>query len=173
MQGTDHKPQNTHPTTLENEHVLHPEQIAGANKAGVEAVLGFAGSQFAAFERLSALNFNAARCFEEGLGRTKALLSAKDAQEYLNLNTAASQPALEKAIAYSRSVYEVAAQAQGELVKFLEARAAEFNRTSSASRQGFEECPGRFRRRRSGSQVRHRRSQHRLRQLQQGREAGH
>lgn len=106
-----------------------PEQIASANKAGVEAVLGLAGYQFAAFERLSALNFNTAKAaFEEGLGRTKALLAAKDAQEYLNLNTAASQPALEKAIAYSRSVYEVAAQTQAELVKFLEARAAEFNK---------------------------------------------
>lgn len=107
-----------------------PEQIASANKAGVEAMLGLAGSQFAAFERLSALNFNATKAaFEEGLGRTKALLGAKDPQEYLNLNTAASQPALEKAIAYSRSVYEVAAQTQGELVKFLEARAAEFNKS--------------------------------------------
>ncbi|HUL93016.1 MAG TPA: phasin family protein [Burkholderiales bacterium] len=106
-----------------------PEQIASANKAGVEAVLGLAGSQFAALERLSALNLNAAKAaFEEGLGRTKALLSAKDPQEYLNLNTAASQPSLEKAIAYSRSVYEVAAQTQGELVKFVEARAAEFNK---------------------------------------------
>src|SRR5262249_37739523 len=44
------------------------------------------------------------------------------------LNTAASQPALERAIAYSRSVYEVAAQSQSELVKFLEARAAEYNK---------------------------------------------
>lgn len=108
---------------------LTPEQIASANKAGVEAVLGLAGSQFAAFERLSALNFNAAKAaFEEGMGRTKALLNAKDPQEYLSLNAAASQPSVEKAIAYSRSVYEVTAQTQGEIAKFLEARAAEFSK---------------------------------------------
>ena len=106
-----------------------PEQIASANKAGVEAILGLASTQFAAIERLSALNVNAAKtAFEEGLGRAKALLNAKDAQEIFSLNAAASQPALEKAIAYSRSVYEVAAQAQGEMAKFVEARVAEFNR---------------------------------------------
>jgi hypothetical protein len=35
---------------------------------------------------------------------------------------------MEKAIAYSRSLYEVAAQTNGELAKFLEAQAAEFNK---------------------------------------------
>jgi phasin family protein len=106
-----------------------PEQIASANKAGIETLLGLAGSQFASFERLSVLNFNAAKsAFEDGLGRAKALVNAKDAQEYFTLNAAASQPALEKTIAYSRSVYEVATQSQSEMVKFLEARAAEFNK---------------------------------------------
>ena len=108
---------------------LTPEQIVGANKAGVEATLGLATTQFAAFERLSALNFNAAKAaFEEGLVRAKSLLGAKDAQEYFSLNAAAAQPNLEKAVAYSRSVYEVAAEAQSELAKVLEARAAEFSK---------------------------------------------
>jgi phasin family protein len=105
-----------------------PEQIAATNKAGVEAILGFANSQFAAFERLSALNFNATKAaFEEGIGHAKALLHAKDIQEFVNLNAAATQPTMEKAIAYSRSVYEVASQTQGELAKYVEAQAAEFN----------------------------------------------
>ena len=108
---------------------LTPEQIASANKAGVEAALGLASAQFAAIERLSALNFSAAKsAFEDGLGRAKALLNAKDPQEIFSLNAAASQPTLEKAIAYSRSVYEVAAQTQGEMAKFVEARVAEFNK---------------------------------------------
>jgi phasin family protein len=108
---------------------ITPEQVTSANKAGVEAVLALATSQFAAFERLSTLNFNAAKAaFEEGLGRAKSLLDAKDPQEYFNANSTASQPALEKLIAYSRSVYEVAAQTQGEVAKFLEARTEEFNK---------------------------------------------
>lgn len=108
---------------------ITPEQFASTNKAGVEAILGLASTQFAALERLSALNFSAAKtAFEEGMGRAKALLNAKDAQEIFSLNAAASQPALEKAIAYSRSVYEVAAQTQGEMAKFVEARVAELNK---------------------------------------------
>lgn len=106
-----------------------PEQIAATNKAGIQAILGLAHTQFTAFERLSALYFNAAKtAFEEGIGHTKALLNAKDPQEYLSLNAAAAQPTMEKAIAYSRSVYEVAAQTNGELAKYLEAQAAEFNK---------------------------------------------
>jgi phasin family protein len=109
---------------------LTPEQVTSANKSGIEAILALASSQFAAFERLSALNVNVAKAaFEEGLGRAKSLLDAKDPQEYFNLNSTASQPALEKLIAYSRSVYEVAAQTQGEVAKFMEARADEFNKS--------------------------------------------
>jgi len=106
-----------------------PEQLATTNKAGIQAILGLAHTQFAAFERLSALYFSASKAaFEEGVGHAKALLNAKDPQEYLNLNAAAAQPTMEKAIAYSRSVYEVATQTNGELAKFLEAQAAEFNK---------------------------------------------
>jgi phasin family protein len=106
-----------------------PEQIAATNKAGVETVHGLANSQLAAFERLSALNFNVTKsAFEESVGHAKSLLGAKDIQEFVNLNTAVAQPTLEKAIAYSRSVYEIASQTQGEFAKLVEAQAAEFNK---------------------------------------------
>jgi phasin family protein len=107
---------------------ITPEQIAASNKAGVEAIMGLANSQFAAFERWSALSLNATKAaFEDGVNHAKALLGAKDVQEFINLNTAAAQPALEKAIAYSRSVYELAAQSQAQLTKAIEAQAAELN----------------------------------------------
>lgn len=108
---------------------LTPEQIAASNKAGVEAMIGLANSQFATLERLSALNFNATKAaFEEGVGHAKALLNAKDVQEFVNLNTAATQPTIEKAIAYSRNVYEVASQSKVEAAKFIEEQAAEFSK---------------------------------------------
>ena len=111
-----------------------PEQIASTNKAGIEAVLGLAHTQFAAFERLSALYFNATKAaFEEGVGHAKALLNAKDPQEYLNLNAAATQPTMEKAIAYSRSLYEVAAEAQSEFSRLAEERMASFQQVISES----------------------------------------
>lgn len=109
-----------------------PDQISTASKAGVEMWLGIANTQFAAMERLSALNISAAKAaFEAGMGQTRALLGAKDPQELANLNAAAAQPSLENAIAYSRSVYELATQTQGEMNKIIESQASEFSRNMS------------------------------------------
>ena len=78
-----------------------PEQFAAANKASVDALFTIAHAQFAAFERLSALNFNTTKAaFEDSVNQAKALLSVKDPQEFVNLTVASAQPALEKAIAY-------------------------------------------------------------------------
>jgi phasin family protein len=108
---------------------ITPEQMTASGKAGVEALLGLAKAQFAALERLSAINLDAARsAMEESAGYTRALLSAKDAQEVVTVNAAASQPALEKMLAYSRNVYEASAQAQGEFTRVFEAQTAEMSR---------------------------------------------
>ena len=107
-----------------------PEQVVATNKAGVEALIGLAHSQFAAFERVSALTFNATKSvFEDSVAHTKALMGAKDVQELVKLNTAATQPSIEKVIAYSRSVYDVTTQTQGELTKLVESQASEFNKS--------------------------------------------
>ncbi len=111
-----------------------PEQIAAANKAGVEAMIGFCSTQFSAIERLSALQFNAAKAaFEDSVSHVKSLAGAKDVQEFISLSTAAAQPSLEKAVAFSRSVYEVAAQSQGEVSKFFEAQTAEANKALAST----------------------------------------
>lgn len=105
-----------------------PEQIQTANKANVEAVLSLAATQFAALEKLANLNANAIRAaFEDSLANTRALLGAKDVQEFVNLQSTLAQPAIEKAIAYSKSAYEVATEANGELSKMAEKRIAEWN----------------------------------------------
>ncbi|MCL4799671.1 MAG: TIGR01841 family phasin [Burkholderiales bacterium] len=107
-----------------------PEQIAAANKSSVEAVLGIAQSNFAAIEKISALNFNATKtAFEDGLAHAKALMSVKDAQEFVNVNAAAAQPAMEKMIAWQRSLYEVASQSQAEMTRYFETQAQEANKS--------------------------------------------
>ena len=107
-----------------------PEQVVASNKAGVEALIGLAHTQFAAFERLSALTFNSTKsAFEDSVAHTKALLAVKDVQDLVNLNAAVAQPAIEKAIAYSRNVYDVATQSQGEVTKLVEGQAGEFNKS--------------------------------------------
>jgi phasin family protein len=107
-----------------------PEQIAANGKLGVETMLSLANANFAAYEKLAALNFNVTKsAFEDSMNHAKALLNAKDVQEYVNLNVAAAQPNLEKAIAFSRSVYELATQSQAEATKLFEGQAGEYNKT--------------------------------------------
>jgi phasin family protein len=106
-----------------------PDQITALNKSGVESMLNLAHANFAAFEKLSALQFNATKtAFEDAMNHAKALMNVKDVQELVNLNVAAAQPSLEKAITYSRSVYEVASGTQAEMTRFLESQAGEYNR---------------------------------------------
>ncbi len=105
-----------------------PEQIQAAQKANVEALLAVASFQFGAMEKLANLNANAVKAaFEDSVTNTRALMGAKDAQEFTSLQGTLAQPTLEKAIAWSKSVYEVATSANSELSKLAEQRTAEWN----------------------------------------------
>jgi phasin family protein len=107
-----------------------PDQITTYGKAGVETLFTLARSNFAAYEKLAALNFNATKeGFEDALNHARALLNARDVQAYVNLNVAAAQPRLEKLITYSRSVYELSASHQAEFTRLVEGQAAEINKT--------------------------------------------
>ena len=98
-----------------------PEQIQAANKANVETFLAVANAQFAAMEKIATLNTTAVRtAFEESIANTRALLGAKDVQEFVGMQNTFAQPAIEKAIAYSKSVYEVATQTSTEFTKATE-----------------------------------------------------
>jgi len=107
---------------------LTSEQIQATNKANVETLLAIANAQFAAFEKLANINASAVKnAFEDSIANTRALLGAKDVQQFVTLQNAFAQPAIEKAIAYSKSVYEVATEANSEFSKVTERRVAEWN----------------------------------------------
>jgi phasin family protein len=106
-----------------------PEQIAAANKASVETALTFANTAFASAERLAALNLNTARnILEDVVANAKTVLGAKDIQDLVSLQSSLAQPAVEKAIAYSRSIYEIASQTQEEMTKLIEGQFVELNK---------------------------------------------
>jgi phasin family protein len=120
-----------------------PEQLTSANKANVETLLTIANTAFASAERLAALNLNTARVvLEDVMGNAKSLLAAKDAQELMSLQGMLAQPALEKAIAYSRSVYEIATQTQEEVNKVFETQYSELNKNlGSALEKAAKNAP--------------------------------
>ena len=106
-----------------------PEQFAAANKASVEAMLSLANTALASAERIAALNLNTARSLlEDSVANTKAILGAKDVQEALSIQSSLAQPNVEKAVAYSRSVYEISAQNQEEVSKMLESQFGDFQK---------------------------------------------
>jgi phasin family protein len=110
-----------------------PEQFAAANKASVDAMLTLANTALASAERIAALNLNTARSMlEDGVANAKAMLGAKDAQEFFSVQASLAQPSLEKAVAYTRSVYEISAQSKEEISKLLEAQFADFQKQSLA-----------------------------------------
>ncbi len=106
-----------------------PEQFASANKASVDAMLSLANTALASAERIAALNLNTARSLlEDGVANTKAILGAKDVQEAISVQAAQAQPAVEKAVAYTRSVYEISAQSKEEVSKLLEGQFGDFQK---------------------------------------------
>ncbi len=109
------------------------EQLSASNKANVETLLTLANTAFASAERLAALNLNTARALlEDSVANAKTLLGAKDVQELVSLQSSLAQPSIEKAVAYSRSVYEISAQTQEEFSKVFEGQFAEVNKNVAA-----------------------------------------
>ena len=105
-----------------------PEQFQAANKANIDATLTLVASQFAAFEKFANLNATAFKtAFEDAMANARALAGAKDVQEFVSLQSSFAQPAIEKAIAYSKNVYEVTTQTNAEVSKLTEKRVADWN----------------------------------------------
>jgi phasin family protein len=106
--------------------MLTAEQMIAAQKANIETLFGLTTKAFEGVEKLIELNIQAAKtAMTEAAQTTKAALSAKDPQELIALQTSLLQPAAEKAAAYGRYVYEIAASTGAEVSRVAEAQAAE------------------------------------------------
>ena len=106
--------------------MLTAEQIVVAHKANVETLFGLTGLAFEGVEKLVELNIQVAKsAMAEAAQTTQAALSVKDAQELMALQAGLLQPAAEKAAAYSRHVYEIAASTGAEVNRVAEATAAD------------------------------------------------
>jgi len=109
---------------------INTEQFTAANKATVDSLLSVANTALASAERIAALNLNTARAaLEDTVSGVKSVMDAKDPKAALAAQTALAQPAVDKAVAYSRSVYEISAQTQQELAKMVEAQFGDFKKS--------------------------------------------
>ena len=113
--------------------MLTAEQVITAHKANVETLFGLTNKAFEGVEKLVELNLQVAKAaMSEVADSTRAALSVKDAQELLALQASMLQPAAEKAAAYSRHLYDIAAATNAEVTKVAEAQIAEAQKKFAA-----------------------------------------
>ncbi len=106
--------------------MLTAEQIVAAQKANIETLFGLTNKAFEGVEKLVELNMQVAKAsLSEVAEGVNAALSVKDAQELIALQASLLQPAAEKAAAYSRHVYDIAASTNADIGKLVEAQSAD------------------------------------------------
>lgn len=109
--------------------VKTPAQISEANKAAVDTAMKLAQISMENAERLVRLQLDAAKgMLEDNLKSARALAEAKDPQQLAALRAKALESGVEQMTAYSRGIYDLAAQTQAEFGKIMEGRIAAFNR---------------------------------------------
>ncbi|MBK9446730.1 MAG: phasin family protein [Betaproteobacteria bacterium] len=119
------------------------DQFAAANKAAIDSLMTFANTSLATAERLAALNLNTARAFiADSAANSGALLAVKDVQGFIALQTTLAKPSIEKAVAYSRSVYEILNESSNGLTQVVEGQTAEIKKNFSAAiEQSLKNAP--------------------------------
>lgn len=119
------------------------DKFAALNKANTETALSFASITLDTAARLLDLQLSAAKSMVADSAKNAKILSqVKDAQGLMALQSELVQPGVEKAVEYSRSVYEIAAQSQAKLGQILEQRAGEFNQeVIAAMEQAVKTAP--------------------------------
>jgi len=116
---------------------LTPDQIAAANKANLETLFGLTNKAFEGVEKLVELNLQVAKAtLAESAENVKAAMAVKDAQELLALQASLLQPSAEKAVAYSRHLYDIASGTAAEVTKTAEAQMAELQKSLGAAVDG-------------------------------------
>jgi len=101
------------------------EQIVAAQKNNLETLFELTHKAFEGVEKLVELNLQVAKAsLTEMHGTAAATLAVKDAQELMALQAGLLQPAAEKAAAYGRHLYDIAAGTNAEVTKIAEAQVA-------------------------------------------------
>jgi phasin family protein len=114
-----------HPETSGDSTMLTAEQIVAAQKANLETLFDLTNKAFEGVEKLVELNLQVAKAsLTEVQSTATASLGVKDAQELLALQANLLQPAAEKAAAYGRHLYDIAASTNAEVTKVAEAQVA-------------------------------------------------
>jgi phasin family protein len=119
------------------------DQFTAANEAAINQFNYFAQLSLANVEKFTALGLGVAReSLEQSAAHAQSIAGAKDVHEVIALNSAVIEPVMKRAYAVSRTVYETAAETNGEVKAVFEQQAAEFNRAAVAAlEEAFKYAP--------------------------------
>jgi len=106
--------------------MITADQIVAQNKANLDTFLDLSAKAFAGVEKLVELNLAAVRAtMAESAEHAKTLLTIKDPQELVSMQTALVQPSADKALSYGRQVYDITTAASAEVTKVAEGQFAD------------------------------------------------
>ena len=106
-----------------------PEQLMAINKANLEAAMKFAGVALHGAERLLELQVKATKsAIADSVETAKAIAAVKDVQQFATLKDTLTQPTIERATAYAKSLYDVTTATQAEFGRLIEEQVAEYNK---------------------------------------------
>ncbi len=106
--------------------MLTVEQVVASHKANIETLFGLTNKAFEGVEKIVELNLTASKAaLSEVAEHTQSVLSVKDAQELMALQSNLMQPLAEKTAAYSRHLYDIATATSAEFTKAAEGQAAD------------------------------------------------
>jgi phasin family protein len=107
-----------------------PQEITEFGEAALTSAAKISKVSLDSAEKLFALQLEFAKAtLADATHFAKAIAQAKDPQDLMAFRGKSTESALEKLVGYSRQVYEVASDAQGEIAKLAEERMAHFNQT--------------------------------------------
>lgn len=107
-----------------------PKEVLESQKVALESLMTFQTSVFSGFEKLVDLNLKVMKAsIEESSQKAQDAMGVKDVQEVVAMSSSMVQPSAEKAMAYSRHVYDIVTGVQAELSKLAEGKLAETQKT--------------------------------------------
>lgn len=119
------------------------DAFTAANEAAIDQFTQIAKLSLENAERFAQLGLGAAReTLEQAAAHAQSLAGARDVHEVIALNSAALEPVMKRAYAYSRTAYETASETNAEVKKAFEKQAAELNRAATAAlEEAFKYAP--------------------------------
>lgn len=106
--------------------MLTADQVLDQQKNLQASWFGLTAKAFEGYEKLVELNLQVAKtALGEAAETAQQAITVKDPQELWALQTALLQPSAEKAVAYSRHLYDIATSTSSEFVKLAESQVAD------------------------------------------------